>query len=63
MFDINKPGEMEKAEVPAALYDFFAFGPDHKAGFVPIAFVDFGFYPSVGVYAVFEPRQYCSTSS
>ena len=44
----------EKAEVPAALYDFFAFGPDHKAGFVPIAFVDFGFYPSVGVYAFWD---------
>ena len=27
----------EKAELPTALYDFFAFGPDHKAGIVPIA--------------------------
>ncbi len=44
----------EKAELPAALYDFFAFGPDHKAGFVPIAFVDFGFYPSVGLYAFWD---------
>jgi hypothetical protein len=44
----------EKAEVPAALYDFFAFGPDHKAGIVPIALVDFGFEPSVGLYAFWD---------
>lgn len=44
----------EKAELPAALYDFFAFGPDHKAGIVPIAFVDFGFLPSVGLYAFWD---------
>ena len=44
----------ERAEVPAALYDIFAFGPDHKAGVVPIAFVDFGFYPSVGLYAFWD---------
>ena len=40
----------EKAHLPDALYDFFAFGPDHKAGFAPYAFVDFGFEPSVGIY-------------
>lgn len=40
----------EKAQVPKVLYDFFAFGPDHKAGIVPIAFIDFGFLPSVGLY-------------
>jgi hypothetical protein len=44
----------EKAEVPRALYDFFAFGPDHKAGIVPIALVDFGFEPSVGLYAFWD---------
>jgi len=44
----------EKAEVPAALYDFFAFGPDHKAGIVPVGFVDFGFYPSVGLYGFWD---------
>jgi hypothetical protein len=44
----------EKAEVPAALYDFFAFGPDHKAGIVPIALVDFGFLPSVGLYGFWD---------
>jgi AAA family ATP:ADP antiporter len=41
----------ERAGVPATLYDFFAFGPDHKAGIVPVAFVDFGFKAAVGVYA------------
>jgi len=44
----------ERAEVPAALYDIFAFGPDHKAGVIPIAFVDFGFYPSIGLYAFWD---------
>jgi len=44
----------ERAQVPAALYDFFAFGPDHKAGFVPLAFVDFGFQPSVGLYLFWD---------
>ncbi len=44
----------EKAELPAALYDFFAFGPDHKAGIIPIAFVDFGFEPSIGLYAFWD---------
>jgi hypothetical protein len=44
----------EKAELPAALYDFFAFGPDHKAGIIPIGFVDFGFEPSVGLYAFWD---------
>jgi hypothetical protein len=36
----------ERANVPAVLYDLFAFGPDHRAGIVPTAFVDFGFAPS-----------------
>ena len=44
----------ERANVPAALYDFFAFGPDHKAGFAPLAFVDFGFRPSVGLYLFWD---------
>lgn len=44
----------EKAELPAALYDFFAFGPDHKAGIVPFAFLEFGFKPSVGLYAFWD---------
>jgi hypothetical protein len=46
--------DAERANVPAALYDFFAFGPQHKAGVAPIAFVDFGFSPSVGVYAFWD---------
>jgi len=41
----------EKAEIPTKLYDFFAFGPDHKLGILPVGFVDFGFNPSVGLYA------------
>jgi hypothetical protein len=44
----------ERANVPAALYDFFAFGPDHKVGFAPLVFVDFGFKPSVGIYAFWD---------
>jgi hypothetical protein len=44
----------EKANLPAELYDFFAFGPDHKAGIVPIAFIDFGFEPSVGLYGFWD---------
>jgi hypothetical protein len=44
----------ERANVPQTLYDFFFFGPDHRAGLVPVAFVDFGFRPSVGVYAFWD---------
>jgi hypothetical protein len=41
----------ENADVPRKLYDFFAFGPDHKAGVVPIGYFEFDFNPSLGVYA------------
>lgn len=41
----------ERAGWPAALYDFFTFGPDHNAGFAPTGFIDFGFRPSVGLMA------------
>jgi hypothetical protein len=44
----------ERAQLPKALYDFFAFGPNHTAGVVPIAFVEFGFEPSVGLYAFWD---------
>jgi hypothetical protein len=44
----------ERAELPAALFDIFAFGPEHKAGVIPIAFVDFGFTPSIGLYAFWD---------
>ena len=39
----------ERSNVPQVLYDFFLFGPDHKAGVVPTIFFDFGFSPSVGL--------------
>ena len=41
----------ERAELPRKIYDFFVFGKDHKAGILPVAFAEFGFIPSVGVYA------------
>src|SRR5450432_332821 len=44
----------ERAGVPQELYDLFTFGPDHKAGIVPVAFVEFGFRPSVGVYSFWD---------
>lgn len=44
----------ERAGIPGALYDFFTFGPEHNAGIVPIAFVDFGFRPSVGFYSFWD---------
>lgn len=44
----------ERADLPNVLYNFFAFGPEHKAGVAPIAFVDFGFNPSVGVYGFWD---------
>ncbi len=44
----------ERANLPHILYDFFAFGPDHKAGVAPVAFVDFGLNPSVGAYAFWD---------
>lgn len=44
----------ERAGVPAALYNFFTFGPDHKAGFAPVVFLDFGFQPSFGIYVFWD---------
>jgi len=44
----------ERSNIPSVLYDFFAFGPQHKAGLAPIAFVDFGLNPSLGVYAFWD---------
>jgi hypothetical protein len=40
----------ERSNVPQELYDFFVFGPDHKAGVLPTVFFDFGFSPSVGLF-------------
>jgi hypothetical protein len=42
--------QAELSNLPAALYDFLTFGPNHDAGIAPIAFLDFGFEPSVGLY-------------
>jgi hypothetical protein len=44
----------ERSNLPSEIYDFFAFGPDHKAGFAPVALIDFGFKPSVGIYAFWD---------
>jgi len=44
----------ERAGWPSTIYDFFTSGPDHKAGFAPLVFVDFGLYPSVGAYAFWD---------
>ena len=44
----------ERANLPDILYNFFFFGPDHRAGFAPIAFVDFGFRASFGLYAFWD---------
>lgn len=41
----------EDADLPRKIYDFFTFGPEHKAGFAPVGLLDFGFNPSVGIYA------------
>jgi hypothetical protein len=40
----------ERAHIPDALYNFFLLGEEHKAGWVPTFFVDFGFKPSAGLY-------------
>jgi hypothetical protein len=40
----------ERADVPTKLYDFFAFGKDHKAGIVPVGYAEFGLTPSLGLY-------------
>jgi hypothetical protein len=45
---------VEKQGWPAALYDFLALGESHPAGAVPFMLLDFGFQPSVGVYAYWD---------
>ncbi len=44
----------ERNQWPSVIRDFFLFGDDKKAGVVPTAFLDFGFRPSVGVYAFWD---------
>lgn len=41
----------ERAQVGRLLLDFFTFGRDRQAGVFPTAFLDFGFRPSVGLFA------------
>jgi hypothetical protein len=58
-FVIRRPLEAvvtaaERSHLPTFLYDLFTFGPDHKSGFAPIALLDFGFNPSVGIYAFWD---------
>lgn len=47
-------GYAERSGWPAAIYDFLALGEKHPAGAVPFALVDFGFQPSVGIYAYWD---------
>jgi hypothetical protein len=42
---------VERNEVAQLLFDFFRFGPEKELTIVPTAFYDFGFLPSVGIYA------------
>jgi hypothetical protein len=44
----------ERHQIPQLLFDLFTFGPEHKAGIVPTALVEFGFEPSVGVYGFWD---------
>ncbi|MFW5738842.1 MAG: hypothetical protein ACOC1F_00605 [Myxococcota bacterium] len=40
----------EREDWPTTLIDFFTFDEEQKIGWVPTAFFDFGFKPSVGLY-------------
>jgi hypothetical protein len=40
----------EREKIPTKLVDFFTFGPDRQAGFVPTGLIDFGLRPSIGIY-------------
>ncbi len=40
----------EKGNWGPAVFNFFAFGPDHKGGIFPTFFLDFGFRPSIGLH-------------
>ena len=44
----------ERADLPNKVYDFFAFGPEHKIGFYPVGLFEFGFLPSFGIYAFWD---------
>lgn len=44
----------EQNQWPTLLLDFFTFGEERTAGIFPTALVDFGFRPSIGVYAFWD---------
>ncbi len=44
----------ERANLTNLLVEFFTFGPNRSAGIVPTGLIDFGFRPSVGVYAFWD---------
>ena len=37
-----------------AVFNFFAFGPDHKGGIFPVFLINFGFRPSIGLHFFWE---------
>ncbi len=45
---------IEGSHLPKELYDFFAFGPNHKIGFAPVGLVEFGFNPSIGIFGFWD---------
>ncbi|HKY36040.1 MAG TPA: hypothetical protein VJN18_08885 [Polyangiaceae bacterium] len=44
----------ERSGLPAAVYDFLDLGSSHPIGVVPFMLIDFGFEPSVGLYAYWD---------
>jgi hypothetical protein len=44
----------ERNQWPTLVLDFFTFGEERTAGIFPTALVDFGFRPSVGIYAFWD---------
>ncbi len=44
----------EREQWPSVIRNFFTFGDEGKAGVFPTAFIDFGFRPSVGIYAFWD---------
>jgi hypothetical protein len=42
--------EAERSNWPGAVYDFFAFAPDHKGGILPTFSFNTGFRPSIGFH-------------
>ena len=52
---IRRPAEallnaLDSCDCMTHAYETFSFGAHHKLGFVPVGFVDAGFYPGIGVY-------------